>query len=331
MAGEALEPVYLIVGGDLPKIGVALRRLRARFDPGSTEQFAAGSGTDARSAADVVASLNALGLFAGGERLVIVEDVERWAKADVEVLAAYLESPTAGAVLALTGDPSRLPAGLEAACAKAGAVLRFDIPARRQGNREVVDYLGWVRARLDQAGVRADGGVAERLVELAGHDAHALQAEIDKLADWAAGESVGVADVERLVVLADDTPAWALTDAWGDRDSARALTACEAMLAESEPFTVAARLADHVAKVRAVAALLDDDVPVGEVAKRLGLKPHPARKLATQARARSADELGDTLVRLAALDFALKGGSRVAGELELERAIAELTPPPEPR
>jgi DNA polymerase-3 subunit delta len=326
MAGEPLEPVYLIVGGDLPKIGVVLRRLRARFDPGSTDQLVAGSGSELASGAGAVDALNALGLFGGGERLVVVELVERWTKADVEAVTAYLESPTPGSVLALTGDGQKVPAGLEAVCTKAGKVLRYEIPARRQGSREVGDYVAWTRARLEQAGVRADAGVAERLVELAGDNPFALQAEVDKLADWAAGEAVGVAEVERLVAPSEDMPGWALTDAWGGRDRARALAACESMLQEGEPFIVASRLADHVSKVRAVAALLDEDVPVGEIAKRLGLKPYPARKQAGQARAYSADELAFALVRLAALDFALKGGSRLGGSLELERAVVEVTP-----
>ncbi len=42
------------------------------------------------------------------------------------------------------------------------------------------------------------------------------------------------------------------------------------------------------------------------------------------------DELDDAVIRLAALDAALKGASRLAGELELERAIVELIRTPEP-
>ena len=257
---------------------------------------------------------------------MIVELVERWGKADVDVITSYLESPTAGAVLALTGDGQRLPAGLEAACKKAGTVLRYDIPVRRQGNREVDDYVAWIRSRLEQAGVRADAGVVERLLELVGDNPYALQAEIDKLADWAAGEAVGVTEVERLVTPSDEMRAWALSDAWGARDRARALAVCESMLEEHEPHAVAARLADHVSKVRAVAALLEDEVAVGEIAKRLGQKPYPVRKQAAQARAYSAEELATALVRLAALDFALKGGSRLGGEIEVERAVVEVTP-----
>ena len=154
-------------------------------------------------------------------------------------------------------------------------------------------------------------GVVERLLELVSDNPYALQAEIDKLADWAAGETVGVTDVERLVAPSDEMPGWALSDAWGARDRARALAACESMLEEHEPHSVAARLADHVSKVRAVAALLEDGAAVGEIAKRLGLKPYPARKQAAQARAYSEEELSAALVRLAGLDFALKGGSRL--------------------
>jgi hypothetical protein len=39
----------------------------------------------------------------------------------------------------------------------------------------------------------------------------------------------------------------------------------------------------------------------------------------------SPAELDGALVRLADLDHALKGGSRVAPELELERALVEIT------
>jgi len=41
----------------------------------------------------------------------------------------------------------------------------------------------------------------------------------------------------------------------------------------------------------------------------------------------SARELDAALIRLAALDHALKGGSRLANELELELALVEITEP----
>jgi DNA polymerase III delta subunit len=55
------------------------------------------------------------------------------------------------------------------------------------------------------------------------------------------------------------------------------------------------------------------------------MKPYPAQKLYAQVRNYSATELDAALIRLAQLDHALKGGSRLANELELERALVEIT------
>jgi DNA polymerase-3 subunit delta len=315
-----LEPVYLIAGSDLPKIALALRRLRARFAEGSVEHLFA----ESSSGEAVAAAMNALGLFGGGERLVLVEGIERWRKADVEAVTHYLESPTPGSVLALAGDPSRL-AGLEAACKRAGSVLRFDVPMRPRGRS--LDYPAWVRAQFEHAGLRVDQEVAERLVELAGDDTFVLQTEVDKLAACAGEGTVGLREVELLVAPTQETSHFALVDAWGARDVAGTLAACEARLREDEPFVIAARLADYVARVRAVQMLLDEDLSVREIAERLGLKEFPARKQAGQAANYSREELDEALVRLAALDFALKGGSRLSPELELERALLDVTRP----
>jgi DNA polymerase III delta subunit len=57
------------------------------------------------------------------------------------------------------------------------------------------------------------------------------------------------------------------------------------------------------------------------------MKRHPfyVEKLFSQARNYSVDELRDAVVRLAELDHALKGGSRLAPDLELERTLIEIT------
>jgi DNA polymerase III delta subunit len=64
-----------------------------------------------------------------------------------------------------------------------------------------------------------------------------------------------------------------------------------------------------------------------EAATKLGMKPYPAQKLFAQVRNFSGAELDDALIRLAELDHALKGGSRLANELELERALVDITQP----
>jgi DNA polymerase III delta subunit len=66
-----------------------------------------------------------------------------------------------------------------------------------------------------------------------------------------------------------------------------------------------------------------------DAAGPLKLHPFVAEKAARQAAAFSADELAQATVRLAELDAGTKGGSRLPAELQLERALVEITRRPE--
>jgi DNA polymerase-3 subunit delta len=325
VAAQPLKPAYLITGSDEPKVAVAVRRLRARFAEGSVELLSA----DSVSGVDVVAAANALGLFGGGERLVVVDGIERWKQADVKAVTEYVRSPNPGAVLALVGEPGKLT-GLAEAVESVGDVLRYDVPKRKRRGREEDDYVSWVREQLDRAGVRADQEAIERLVELVGPDAFALHSEVEKLAAWAGEEPVGIAAVEALAIASAEASGFALTNAWGTRDTAGALRACEAELrGQPEPFWLTGRLASQVSRTRAVQRLVEEGVPLAEIGKRLGLR-FPPRREAGAASSYSADELEAAVVRIAALDHAVKGGSRLDPVLELERAIVEITETPDP-
>jgi DNA polymerase-3 subunit delta len=316
VADEPLAPVYLLGGSDRPKIARALARLRGRFEPAASEMLTA----ETASGEDAVAACNALGLLgASGGRLVIVEAVERWRADDVAAVAAYLINPVSGAVLALVADePPKSPA-LAEACARAGQVLVFDIPKPK-------DPAAWVRAEFARLGASADDDATRVLVDLVGRDVSLLAVEIEKIATWAAGAEVTRADVAELAVPAHEEAAWALTDAWGARDLATVLAAAEAELERGvEPFLVAARLAGQVALVRAVQLLAGEGLGARDVAKRRKKHEFRVRKALAHAENYTAEELDAAVVRLAALDAALKGASRVAGELELERALVEVT------
>ncbi len=109
-----------------------------------------------------------------------------------------------------------------------------------------------------------------RSCEIVGDDVLELASEIDKLATWAAGESIGRREVEQLAVPTGETFVWALTDAWGARDAAGLLAACETLLERRtrEPFVIAAALASYVGRVRAAQALAEEGLKTADVAKR---------------------------------------------------------------
>lgn len=312
---DDLHPVYLLAGSDRPKIVRALRRLRSRFPEESVEALTA----PPTSAEEAVAACNALGLFSDGGRLVVVEGVESWGAPDVEVIEAYVGDASPGAVLALWAHETPRSSALAALVGKRGQVLSYDVPRPRSPS-------AWVVGEFKRLGLDVDADAARALVEIVGDDVLMLSSEIEKIATWAAGRPLGARDIAALAVPAREVEAWAVTDAWGARDLSAAIGACEAALEQRDPFSIAVGLAAHVGRVRGAQLLAEEGLGAREVQKRLGLRSeYPARKALAHSENYSREELDAAIVRLAELDAALKGASRLAGELELERALADVT------
>jgi DNA polymerase-3 subunit delta len=321
-----LLSAYLITGTDRPKVTRALRRLRDRVGEDATETLNASEA----SGEDAAASCNALGLFAVERRLVVVEQVERWKAADVKAVQEYLRKPAPTSVLALLGEDVKRDSALAKAVAKAGEVLIYDIPTTR-GRK--ADLPKWVEQQFRERGIVIDHEAARALVELAGDNADELATEVDKLTTWAAGERIGEREVAELVPARADAPPFDLTDAWGRRDVAAVLAASERIVERSGDaprdvfLRIAALVTNHVARVRECQVLDAEGVPPAAGADRLKRNRFYVQKLYEQAHNFSEEELGDAVIRLAKLDRALKGGSKLPGELEFTRALVDITRP----
>lgn len=325
MADE-LKPVYLLTGGDRPKIDRALRKLRARFDESAFEQLTA---VEAKGA-DVVAACNSMGLFGGDSRLVLVTDVDgrrnsegRMAgglkAADVEEIAAYLASPAPGTVLALVGEEVKADSALAKAVKKKGDILSYDVSRK--------DLPRWLRDQFAARQVPVDIEACRRVVELVGDTSSTeLATEVDRLATWSGGEPIAEADVDRLVLPRAETESFALTDAFGARDIGAALEATEARIEQAsdvnrELTSLVSILAGHVRRLAEMKAFEEQGIRPDEAAARVKRHPFYVKKLYGQASEFSAEELRTSLAELARLDHALKGGSREPGELAMSRML----------
>jgi DNA polymerase III subunit delta len=307
------------MGTDRPKIARALRRLRARIGEDAVEQLTARE----ISGGEAVATCNAMGLFAGDGRLVIVDEVERWKAADVRDLSAYLAAPSPETVLALVAGELKADSALAKACAKAGDVLAYEVPKKKLPE--------WVAEQFGRLDAKADREACRALVALVGENLDELSTEIEKLATWANGEPIGEREVLLLTAGRAETAIFALTDAWGRRDVAAVLAAAESRLERSdrprsgELPRLVAQLTNHVVRVRACQVLAADGIRAKDAAGRLKMHPFAAEKAFGQSQNFTSDELGAAVVRLSQLDHAIKGGSRLAADLELERALVEVT------
>jgi DNA polymerase-3 subunit delta len=321
MADE-LKPAYLIAGSDRPKVDRAVGRLRSRFEADAVEHLDASEATGD----DVVAACNAMGLFGSGLRLVLVDNCEAWKAPEVKVVAAYLESPAPGTTLALVAGELKKDAPIAKAVGSAGDVLIWDVQTKA--------IHRWIAEQFKLHRTRAEPEACRRLAELVGDDLYELAGEVEKLATWAGGEDeITEIEVDLLVAPRAESPPWTLTDAWGQRDVGGVLRAAERMLDRTgDPVSrtlprLVGSLTNHLRRARAAHRLEEQGLSPADAAVQLGMKPYPAQKLFGQVRNYSSDELDAALIRLARLDHALKGGSRLAGELELERALVEITAP----
>ena len=324
-----LKPVYLLTGSDRPKIATALARLRRHFQPESIELTSA----QELSGPDVAGLSNAGSLF-GDARLIVVEGIDGrrnnegrlangWKVADVKAVEAYLASPSPGTVIALVAEELKKDAPLYKFCAKAGDVLDFNVTKR--------NLTPWVAERFKQAGARAEPEACAALLQLVGEDMNQLANEIDKLALWAGDEPIGEREVELLVPAVAETPVFALTDAWAHRDAGRTLGASETIFErEGRPRRdtaprLAGALGTHLSFMRRCQRLTADGVRPRDAAATLKRHPFYVEKVFAQAANFSEDELRTAVVRMAALDHALKGGSKLAPDLELQRALIDLS------
>jgi DNA polymerase-3 subunit delta len=254
---------------------------------------------------------------------VVVDGVEAWKAADAKEVESYLAAPAPNTVLALVGEGIKRDSALAKMVAKAGQVLAYDV-----SKKQLPEWVGEQFARLDAS---ADRDACRALVEAVGDDVGDLASEIQKLATWAGGEQITRATVEELAVGRAETPIFAVTDAWGQRDVAATLRAAESLLdrshrpRSSELIRLVASLVGHVGRVRKISRLADEGVRSSEIASRLKMHPFVAEKGTKQARNFSPEELSRATVRLAELDAGAKGGSRLPPELQLERTLVEIT------
>ena len=234
-------------------------------------------------------------------------------------------------MLAFVATELKRDSPLVKAITAAGEVLAYDLPQR--GKK--ADLPGWVEKQFAARGVKVERGACRLLVELVGDDLNELAGEVDKLVAWAAGGSIGQPDIEQLVPPRGEVPPFDLTDGWGRRDVGAVLTASERLLSRAgvPPRDALPRivgtLTSHITRVAECQNLAAEGVPPREAADRMKKSRFYVEKLYEQASNFTPDELRMAIVRLAELDLALKGGSRLAGELEFDRALVELTRPRE--
>lgn len=314
---KPLEPLYLIAGSDTPKVRRAVARLRKRVhdETASDLNIFVHDGRAVRAAAVLEEARTQT--FALGTRLLLVFDADRWPAADRDKLADYLSDATPDTCVALVGESFKKTERLTKLAEKRKAVLRYDLPKRYQ-------LPDWVRERAQPRRLRLGRAEAQHLVDWSGADPDTLENEIEKLALYARGEPVTVADIESVCVQSLEASIFQLMDAVGRRDARGAFRALEILYARGEDqISVFYMLLRHIRQLR-VLTDLPSGTPGAEVARILGVAPFRAQKLVDQRGNFDRRDLGRALVALADAEGQMKGKAQYEPKLALEMALARL-------
>jgi DNA polymerase-3 subunit delta len=204
--------------------------------------------------AEILDDARALSLFAA-ERLIWVvnaeaalprgrvleedSESESAGASDAAPLAAYLKDPTPGVVLVFEairfdfeGEDKRRQERVRKYYAAISEVVELRRFASHEARQEAESL---VRA----AGFRIDPAALELLVEALGADVSRISVEIEKLALFAGSRVVGVEDIVALVPDARATNVFALVNALGRRDRARALEILDTLTRDGEYLPLA--------------------------------------------------------------------------------------------
>jgi DNA polymerase-3 subunit delta len=317
-ARKPLKPAYLILGDDLPKIGEALARLKARIAQESGSELNISEfEAPADSGSQVVNAANTMA-FLGGTRLVLVHGADSWAKADKDAVAAYLSSPAPDACLTLVA--LKLPAGdpLRSAVDKHGDVLEYLAPKESE-------LPAWLVREAGRSGIALGLQQARHMVERCGDNQSILLREVEKLGLYASGRRIDDDDIRRLTTATPEANIFDLLDSLALGRGAAAFSAADELLSSGERHEVLFyRILRHFQSLSRVAALRDAGFDRDAIQAELKIKAFPARKLAEQAALLGPDGIARRLAVLAETDARMKGMGTLPAEMELQLCLGRL-------
>ncbi|MEZ4504054.1 MAG: hypothetical protein R3C39_15635 [Dehalococcoidia bacterium] len=202
-----------------------------------------------------------------------------------------------------------------------------ELSTRTGRGGEPSEVTRWVLERAARRGISVEPRAANRLVDLVGADLWVLASELEKLARYAEGRAVSVADVDLLTPEAREETIFEIVDAAVEGRAADALLKMRRNLEHGSetPLRYIAMIARQLRGMVRAAELLEAGAAPDEIASatRMAAGSYPLRKLTGQARTAGLRASEDALRAVEAADHAIKTG-RLTDLLALELLVLQL-------
>jgi DNA polymerase-3 subunit delta len=328
-----LLPLYLITGEERFLRDELLRALRKEALAGGLPDFNEDKFTAGEVDVERVLGAARTVPMMANKRLVLVRDIDRWDAASgsdesatastsagpLDRLAQYAAEPVPTTCVVLTASKLDGRRKLTALAKKQGFLVTCDA----LGTRE---QATWVLRRAEALGHTMGRDVAEFLAEIGGPELAYLQDALERLSLYVGpGQPITEESVSACVVRVRTADTWALVDAVGARDLAKALR----LLADvydprDRGLPLLGAVAWSMRQLLRFQLALGRGCSVEEAAKAAGVfQPFRARELGQKAHGFRPKELERWLQIVAETDLALKS-SRRAPDAILEDMISKL-------
>jgi DNA polymerase-3 subunit delta len=314
----ALKPAYLIHGDDHGAIGERRSRLKALAesdgDAASVEVLSGDAGTP-----EAVALVLSTMTFAIGQRVIVVDGVERFKEADVsehiEPAMASMPPDTTIAFFAREEGRSKAPAALHTAVKAAKGQIVAEATIKPW------ELAAWVREQATRLGLSLDAFAAKTLVAQVGERQQRLLRELEKLAlagpptDGEAGAGkaplkVTAEDIERQAAHSTAWRAFSLADSLVGGDAGEAMRSYLRLRAQGERLSgLVYLMAQRLRDAEGVSVRIQAGEAPAEIKRTLRMPPRAAERFIADVARTEPENLRAALCRIADLELDTRGGA----------------------
>jgi DNA polymerase III subunit delta len=322
-----LKPAYLIHGDDHGAIAERRARLRAlaEGEEGDAAAVELLEG-DAATPAGVAGALATLTL-AVGQRVIVVDGVERWREKEVEqhLLPALGELPpqTTVALFAREEARAKAPAAVHEAVRRAGGQVVAQTTVKPW------ELPKWVRGQGARLGLELDTAAAKALVDQVGDRQQRLLRELEKLAlEVAASDEeprrVSAEQIERRAAQSAQWRVFALADALVGGDTRTATLAYLRLRQQGERLPgMLYLMAGKLREALALSLRMQAGESTAELKRGLRMPARAAERLLADVARSQPARLRRALGALADLELDSRGGAPVASGRSPQAALEE--------
>jgi len=242
---------------------------------------------------------------------------------DEEILAAYLNRPSATSVVIFIADELDKRRKISKLLLDKCAAVEFK-------QLEEAELINWARTKLKELNSEADDRALRHLVGLIGNNVRRLTNEIEKLSVAALPDKLITFElVESLVPDSRELSNFDLTDSLLSKNKPRALQILKKILDDgAEPLMLLGLIASNFRRLFMSKELMRQGVERREVARIMKLPYSKQEDFLAVARRIETEKLTSIMRRIAKADVAIKtsigGGGTAGSRLQIEMLVCEL-------